>query len=759
MTASNRTSDLGIIGMDAASPGCEGLAAFGQSVYRGQPNSKRSWNDVEFKAAICNSIERTLADAGLAAEQVAVITLSPGLETVLRTCQLADVGHATTLSAALATAQELLLKKNAPAVLLVEGNPDKQTVAAMVLAAHPAASPVGKSVYAVVNGSSVAGHSYKDALESAGISPEQVGLILIPAFTATGIPAVEVQALLATFPVADKPSCALSGSADGLSGLVKAAWCLYRRVIPGTPDWQGPDQPEEWQGSTFYMPTTSRTWFCNRQQEKRIAGFSTAAETGSSILIVLSETVSDGIHPANVLAQEPLRLFPLAAESIDGLIEKMNSLQSQLLSGTSLSDAARGCYNRFQQDKAVANVRACLLASSFETLNKEISFAITGIPAANEKKAEWQSLQGSYFTAQPLGATGDVAFVYPGAFNSYPGIGQDLFYLFPSLYDRLYAISPHMDELLDERLLYPRNMKALTPAELSGFEAQLTADPIAMLLSGTCLAVLYTFILRDVFGLYPASAFGYSLGENSMMFAGSVWTDAETMANDLRESPLFHTRLAGPQEAVRDYWKLPSEDAKPLWENYLLMAPSEQVREAMANEPRVFLTQINTPRQVVIGGDPDGCRRVIEAVKCSTLKAPFNYALHNPAIASEYAAMEELFYRPVDQQPEMTLYASATYQPMTIEARSNAQLLAEGLCTCLDFPRLIRQVYQDGARIFIELGAGSNCTHWIDDTLNGQPHAAFSINRKGLDDFSSILRLLARLTCHRVPVNLEPLYN
>jgi PfaB family protein len=248
-----------------------------------------------------------------------------------------------------------------------------------------------------------------------------------------------------------------------------------------------------------------------------------------------------------------------------------------------------------------------------------------------------------------------------------------------------------------------------------------------------------------------------------MMFAGNVWSDAEAVADALRKSPLFHTRLAGPQEAVREYWKLSSNDpadtAKPLWENHLLMTSSEQVRAASANEPRVYLTHINTPRQVVIGGDPDSCRRVIAAVKCSTLKAPFNYALHNAAIASEYPAMKKLFDWPVDQQPEMTLYASATYQPMTMEARTNAQQLAEGLCTSLDFPRLIRQVYQDGARIFIELGAGSNCTHWIDDTLNGQPHAAFSINRKGLDDFSSILKLLARLVCHRIPVNLEPLYN
>jgi PfaB family protein len=767
MTDPNRTLSMDIIGMDVASPGCEGLAAFGRNVYRGQPSAGRSWNEAEFEAAAYRSVQHVLADAGLSTDQVTVITLSPGLEAVLENCQLDGKVHtaATTLLAALANAQEQLAEKNASFVLIVESQPQKQAIAALVLAAHPATLRSGKSIYAVIDGtfSVSTGNSYKDASNSAGISPEMIGLIVIPTLTASGIPPAETQALLSAFPADGEPTCALSGGSDGLLGLVKTAWCLHGRVIPGSPDWRGPERPESWQGSAFYVPTASRTWFGNRGQEKRIAGFSSTTTTGDQALVLLREATSDAPRPNDVLKQEPLCLFPLAASSIDGLIEKINHLQTQIASGASLSIAARSCYDRFLLEKATSKVQVCLLGSSAETLKKEIGFALTGIPSAYVQKSEWQSLQGSYFTAQPLGETGNVAFVYPGAFNSYPGVGQDLFYLFPSLYNRLYTISPRMDELLNERLLYPRSMTALTQAELNEFEARLTADPIAMLVSGTSLAALYTFLLRDVFDLHPASAFGYSLGEISMMFAGNVWTDAEAVADALRESPLFHTRLAGPQEAVRDYWKISPTDSagaqKPLWENHLLMTSPEQVKAALVSESRVYLTHINTPRQVVIGGDPDGCRRVIEALKCSTLKAPFNYALHNTAIASEYAAMEEMLYWPVNQLPDMTLYASATYSPMKIETRSNAQQLAEGLCICLDFPRLIQQVYQDGAHIFIELGAGSNCTHWIDDTLNGQPHAAFSINRKGLDDFSSILKLMARLVCHRIPVNLEPLYN
>ena len=87
-----------------------------------------------------------------------------------------------------------------------------------------------------------------------------------------------------------------------------------------------------------------------------------------------------------------------------------------------------------------------------------------------------------------------------------------------------------------------------------------------------------------------------------------------------------------------------------------------------------------------------------------------------------------------------------------------AEKVASMLISCLDFPTLVRQVYADGARVFIELGANANCSRWIEDTLKGSPFVSVAINRKGADDYTSILRMLARLVSHRVPLDLSPLY-
>jgi PfaB family protein len=273
---------------------------------------------------------------------------------------------------------------------------------------------------------------------------------------------------------------------------------------------------------------------------------------------------------------------------------------------------------------------------------------------------------------------------------------------------------------------------------------------------------MYTSVLRNVFEIHPTSAFGYSLGETSMMFASGVWTDADSSRKALTESPLFHTRLTGPQNAVREFWNLPTRsDKEPheeIWKNYLLMTGPGNVVEALQDEPHVYLTHINTPRQVVIGGDPAACRRVIDRLKCKSLQAPFNYAIHCEPIHSEFDLLTGLHSLPVAAQPEIILYSAAASGPMPIDRQKIAQHIAEGLCNCLDFPRLIQLAHDDGARIFIELGAGSNCARWVNDTLQGQPHAAYSINRKGVDDYSSILRLLSRITSHQADVNLSVLY-
>jgi PfaB family protein len=611
----------------------------------------------------------------------------------------------------------------------------------------------------------------ESAFQAAGIKPGDIGYLDVFGSGSDPLDEIEISGLVEAYRQdANDLTCGIGSAqanvgftfaAAGLASLVRTALILYYRFIPAVPAWSGPKLLELWKGSPFYVAGDSRTWFPEKAGAVRLAAINGLGAGAACAHVILGEDTLDTIRSSQVLSQKDLHLFPLAGGSAAELVDQLSTLRSGLQKPADLFAAARRYYDAYQTRKD-ARFAVAILGHDALELGREIDFALKGLPTAFERGTEWQTPLGSYFTPAPLGIQAGIAFVYPGAFSSYAGFGRDLFYLFPQYYERLASLVVDVGAAIQERRLYPRSLEALSKEELDAIEGRLNTDPIAMLTSGMCMAILFTLILNESFKIRNQAAFGYSLGENSMMFASGVMTHGWEGKKRLEESPLFRTRLAGPQNAVREYWGLaPSEDGRveeDFWANYVLMASPEQVKDLIEDEECVFLTHINTPRQVAIAGDPKGCLRLIETLHCNALRAPFNYALHCPAMQSEYPALVELHSWPISQQPEIALYSSADCDRFPMDSDAIARKMARGLCSTVDFPKLVNKVYDNGARIFIELGAGSNCSKWVDDTLKTKPHCAMSINRRGVDDHTSILRVLGRLCSQRVPLDLSPLY-
>lgn len=609
------------------------------------------------------------------------------------------------------------------------------------------------------------------ALTSAGVTAGQVGYLDAFASGQDALDGAEIAGMVQAYrqPQQDLTTALGSGQANigylgaaaGLAGLVQAALCLYRRTIPGLPGWAAPKLPALWRGAPFYVPAESRPWFERKPGLGRLAGLNVVGLNGSFAHLVLGEGPGQPARAGQTRVRGGFHLFPLAGDTPAELAGGLRELRRSLMLAIDLNGLAAEYYEATlpggQSTRAMA-----IVGHHPEELLREIDLALNALPAAFENETEWQTPLGSYFTPRPAGRLGGVALVYPGAFNSYPGVGKDLFRLFPGLYRRWDELTVDLGSVFRERFLYPRSLAAFSSADLAQLETSLLGDPIAMLVSGTALAVTYTYILQQVFAVQPEAAFGYSLGENSMMYAAGVWAQGDAASARLQESGTFRVRLAGPQLTLREYWGLETaRDAAPgqrLWANYLVMAAPEKVQQALAREKRVYLTHINTPRQVVIGGDPDACQRVLADLRCSSLQAPFDYALHCEVIRSEYAALADLHNWPIERDPGLRMYTAADYAPLELEQAEVSGKLAHMLTTPLDFPRLVRRVYDDGARVFIEAGAGSNCARWIAETLKGSPHLALSMNRRGTDDYHTLVRMLARLYSHRVPMDLSALY-
>nr|AAA93155.1 HglC [Nostoc sp. PCC 7120 = FACHB-418] len=652
---------------------------------------------------------------------------------------------------------------------------------AVVLKRHQQAIENGDRIYAVIDAISI-GQSHtkvdgesvnqacQQALKMAVYHLEQVKYVEV---CASGIPQedeAEIAGLVQAYPsVGDGLHCAIGSVkanightfvASGIASLIKTALCLYYRYI-SYPNWSGVKTPQVFEGSPFYVVTESRPWFLSKNASRRIAAINGMGCDGSYAHVILSEETNQAERPNQYLEQMPFLLFPVAGDDRTSLLEALDKLQKSIAESADFSRSASLAFTTFQQ-QSQANYAVSITGRNKKELLREIESARKGINAAFDKGTDWQTPVGSYFTAQPLGKKGEVAYVYPAAVNSYIGIGRNLFRLFPKLHDNSFVKSLYKRAADIERLVFPRSLNKLSTRQLEQLEKKLLSDSLAMFEAEIFCTRLLTTIIRDDFQVHPKYVFGYSLGETSMMVAQGIWSNFSEVSNSFNSSTLFGDRLSGPKNAVREYWGLPKAAAASgdnLWGNYVLMASPLQVRDAIRNEPRVYLTQINTPEEVLMRRDPAACQRVIKTIGCNSFTAPFDHVIHCQAMRSEYDEFVELNSLPVQDIADITFYSAAEYQPIKLETGIVANSLATGLSQELDFPKLVNRIYDDGAKIFIEAGPGSVCSRWIDKILEDKEHITVSLNRRGIDDHTSFVKALAKLVSHRVNVDLSPLYS
>ncbi len=536
-------------------------------------------------------------------------------------------------------------------------------------------------------------------------------------------------------------------AAAGMAALIKTVLAASQRFLPAVPGWDSPAEPDKWRNTAFFVNTRSRTWFADR----RVAAVNSLSSDGTAAHMILS---AKGTRPNDYLPGRSPYLLPLSADTAGtldtALADLLNRLDTQPVD--QLADAI---FAEFRP----ARYTLALVGRSSDEIRSQAEKARPGVAEAIRSGGVWATPTGSYFTARPVGPDTKIAFVYPGAFNAYPKLGYDLLHLFPQVYDDLRAVKADVGEAVAERRLYPRSQEKPGPRLTRSMKTALADDAVATITAGLSFALIYTRIMRRIFNVHPDSAFGYSLGEGSMMWGMGVWTDGDTGSANFKSSDLFTTRLVGPMNAVREAWGIaPDVPTDDFWTSYFIAAPAETVRQAADREPRVYLTHINTPNEVMIAGDPVGCQRVVDAVGGEHMRAPFSVVIHNDAMMSAYGEYYRLHDLPVTPVEGVTFYSAADYEPIKLDQRVIASSVARMVCKPVDFARLIERAYADGSRVFIELGPRSTCARWVDESLGQRDHVAVSIDNMGVDDHISIVRMLAQLVSHGVRVDLSPLY-
>ncbi|MGW1715360.1 beta-ketoacyl synthase N-terminal-like domain-containing protein [Streptomyces sp. NPDC002156] len=610
------------------------------------------------------------------------------------------------------------------------------------------------------------------ALAGAGIGPADVGYVEAHAGGTAGQDFAELAALAQVYPAGSgtvalgsaKAQLGDTQTAAAMAGLLRAVLCLHHAYVPGAPGWRrpAPELADDFAASAFHVPDASRPWLRTAQGVRRYAAVSAIGSDGAHAHVVLSADRTRG-----EVARSDWRraggpvLLPLGAADLDGLLAEVDRHLGLLAEGADPYRLGRAAAERLPGSA----LRVVLVGRDAEQLCAQLELAVRDLPGAAAKGEEWTTPAGSCFAPRPIGPEGKVALVYPGAFNSYPGLGRDFFRAFPSLLDAFEAEATDPDRLFRAAQLYPRTQVTPDRRDLMALEGRLGEDIPFMLATGTTFAILYTDLVRELLGVRAHGAFGYSLGESSMLFATGGWQRSARRDDRISATPLFRDRLSGPRRTVRELWRLPEDTPdEAVWGSFVLLDSADRITAALSRPDtpydKVFLTHVNTPREAVIAGEPAQCRALVEELGCPSARSPVGSVMHCPVVDGELAGLAELNDHPTGSPDGLDLLSAYDYDSVTaaeLERSEVARRIAQTLRGTIDFPRLVRTAYDRGFRYFVEVGPGATCTRWVHDTLGDAAHVAMPVDRRGVPAARSVAQLAARLTAHGLPVDLAAL--
>jgi 3-hydroxymyristoyl/3-hydroxydecanoyl-(acyl carrier protein) dehydratase/malonyl CoA-acyl carrier protein transacylase len=347
-----------------------------------------------------------------------------------------------------------------------------------------------------------------------------------------------------------------------------------------------------------------------------------------------------------------------------------------------------------------------------------------------------------FFSREPLGAEGQVAFVYPGSGSQYAGMGRELSVRWPGVLRAQETESARLRSHLQPQLIWS--------------DQELRPDTQSLILAQVALGTVVSDLVRS-FGIEPKAIIGYSLGETAGMFSLRAWHQRDEMLRRVTDSELFTTELCGPCDAAKRTWGLAPDDTVQ-WTLGVVDRSAAVVRDAVAGVERAYLLIVNTPGECVIGGDAMAVRKIVGALACSF------HELHGvTTVHCEVAkAVEQLYYDlhilETVTPAGVRFYSGARGEAFAVNQKRAAQSILDNALDGVDWPKTIQQAYSDGARIFLEMGPGASCTRAIEKILEGRRFVARAVCAQGQDGVSSILRTLATLVAERVPVDLGSLY-
>lgn len=502
-------------------------------------------------------------------------------------------------------------------------------------------------------------------------------------------------------------------------------------------------------------------WFSD-QHQARVLCLNLVAKTSNhtgepqnlSQSIVLTQGTQ--VIAPKALVDENRLFVPICADSINELKAKLFQLLSSLEIGAlNMSFASHQLAFLFERYNANAPLALVLMAASINDLKLEAKAMLSALEndAVRHHDQHFKTPAGSCFTAKPLGNAG-LTFVYPGVGTVYANMFNNLHEYFPTLYHQLER-EGDLSAMLQSSLIYAADVKTAANMSLS-----------QQAISGVGASYLFTKLLTQVFNIKPKMALGYSMGEAAMWASLNVWQTPHAMINATENSDIFNHAISGELTAVRRAWQLTDNEAI-VWNSFVVRSGSHEIKALLPEFPRAYLA-ITQGDTCVIAGCETSCKALLAKLGKRGIAANRVTAMHTAPAMLVHGQVQDFYTQALKTEAQTSpirFISAAQTAPVIVDSHSIGRAIADTFCSPLDFSALIQNATEQGARLFVEVGADRQTSTLIDkishahagQSTENATTVAIACNAKGADAITSLLKCLAQLISHRVPLSLTPL--
>jgi acyl transferase domain-containing protein len=510
----------------------------------------------------------------------------------------------------------------------------------------------------------------------------------------------------------------------GVAGLMKLAFALHQKVLPGTINVEAPNSAIDFVDAPYYINTRTRPWILDPNRPQRRAAVSAMGFGGTNFHVVLEEYTSDRTG-LRMLHRTPMAYLWHAPDN--------QSLLELLRAGEPAVDG----------EIPAAHARVGFVASDDEQADNLRKLVIERLSTAGDED-EWAHPRGIFYRRRAIEDL-RVGALFAGQGSQYLNMGLEAALNNPVVgrsFDSANNAFADADLRLSQVVFPPPAFDAdlRKRQESNLLRTEYTQPAIGALSAGQ-----YSYLTE--LGLTCSACSGHSFGELTALWA----------AGSLSEPDYF--RLAAARGAAMA--PTVGVDAGTM---AAIRATREQVTELLSEFPEVVVCNHNTPEQVVVGGPTHEVTRLVDHCGEKDIKArllPVAAAFHTRFVAHAV----ETFAQVVDQvrvgEPNVPVYANSPGAVYGSDTAANGATLARQLLEPVEFVDALTKMRAAGITVFVEFGPKQILTQFVRQTLGDDVHAIATDAGPGNDSDVALKRAAVQLAVLGMPLsginrNTEP---